>query len=242
MALLTENDSLKLDAIAQDFNAEIKELSWDTMEAMRNWPSNKQLEIAGPENRLQAMTFTGNDVPDRYLVRTPRGGALPRSQAAELQKINDVWTAASASGKPLPLEWYVNSLNAGKMQDIPSSIGDIQLHKAELENIVMVQTGEPVPVSESDDHAKHGESHRAFQIPLRQLADMGDPEAAKQNAILEAHIQEHLQIAEGSLQQTGSGIPPEGPVGPSLPPQNLPTGQGMPQVPQAPQLPSLPEA
>lgn len=238
MALLTENDSLKLDAIAQDFNAEIKELAWDTMEAMRNWPSNKHLEIAGPEGQLQAMTFTGNDVPDRYLVRTPRGGALPRSQAAELQKINDVWTASQ--GK-LPLEWYVASLNAGKMQDIPSSIGDLQLHKAEMENLLMVNTGEPIPVSEADDHQKHAESHRAFQIPLKQLADMGDDNALTQHTILENHLQEHLRMAE-QVSGMGSGGTAPSTAGPSLPPQNMPTPNGMPSVPQAPSLPTLPEA
>lgn len=235
MALLTENNVTKLDAIAQDFNLEMKETSWDTMEAMRNWPSNKSLLIAGPEDQLRSLLFAGNKVPDRYLARIPRGGSLPRSQAAELQKINDIWQASA--GK-LPLEWYITSLNAGKAQDLPPSIGDVQLHKAELENIVMMQFGEPLPVADSDDHMKHAESHRAFQVPLRTMADMGDSESARQADIMEMHLQEHLTKAQGGMEGSGSMMPAT--AGPSLPPQNLPQGGGLPDAPQAPSLPSLP--
>jgi len=92
MALLTENDALKLDPIAQGFRLQMVELSWDTMEAMRNWPSDKKMLIAGPDNQLRAVVWSQNEVPMEYLVKQPRGGSLPRSQAAELQKVNDIWT------------------------------------------------------------------------------------------------------------------------------------------------------
>src|SRR5207244_1440455 len=116
MALLSENDSLKLDPIAQDLRLGFIELSWDTMESMRNWPKEKQMEISGPDGSLRAFLFSSNTIPERYIVNAPRQGALPRSQAAELQKINDIWNAAAAIGQPLPLDWYVVSLDAGKAQ------------------------------------------------------------------------------------------------------------------------------
>jgi hypothetical protein len=177
-------------------------------------------------------------------VKMPRVGSMPRSQAAELQKINDIW--AASAGK-LPLEWYVNSLNAGKAQDLPVSLGDQQLHKAEMENILMQELKQPIPVSDSDDHMKPVESHRTAQIPWKTLADMGDPNASQVYSILEAHIQEHSQTAENVAIRNSEGMmQPQNPqmptAGPNLPPQNMPDPNGMPQVPQAPQLPTLPGA
>jgi hypothetical protein len=244
MALLTENNNIKLDAVAQDVSGTVKKLSWDTMEAMRNWLPNKKMDISGPENQVQSLLFNSKLIPGRFLVKMPRVGSMPRSQAAELQKINDIW--AASAGK-LPLEWYVNSLNAGKAQDLPVSLGDQQLHKAEMENILMQELKQPIPVSDSDDHMKHVESHRTAQIPWKTLADMGDPNASQVYSILEAHIQEHSQTAENVAIRNSEGMmQPQNPqmptAGPNLPPQNMPDPNGMPQVPQAPQLPTLPGA
>lgn len=231
MALLTENDALKLDAVAQAFNQEFKELCWDTVESMRNWPMDKEIMMAGPEDRLQAMVFSGSDIPEKYLVRMPRVGSLPRSQAAELQKITDLWTA---SGGKLPFEWYYNSLNAGKAQPLPPNLGDVQLHKAELENILLVQTGADIPPSDTDDHVKHVEVHRAFQTPMKTLATMGDEVAVKQHDALERHIQAHLEVAQKAATM---GAPT---AGPGLPPQNMPQPGGLPDVPSPAPAPTIP--
>lgn len=237
LALLNENNAMQLDPIAQELRLEMVELSWDTMEAMRNWPIDKQMLIAGPEGDLQVFLFNSNQIPNRYVVRPPRGGALPRSQAAELQKINDIW---QASGGRLPLQWYVDSLDAGSPQDIPPSPGDEQLHKAELENIAMATSLAPAPVSEADDDAKHAESHRAFQTKIRILADLGDAKAMAQVEVFETHLKEHEMSAANKASNVSAppdmGMPPG--MGTRLPPQNLPQG-GQTAVPsvQSPQVP-----
>lgn len=238
MALLTENDALKFDAIAQEFRMEITELSWDTIEAMKNWPPGKQLLIAGPEERLQAVLWETNWIPVQYVARPPRGGSLPRSQAAELQKINDIFgvirgTPMYAKDPEKWVNWYIESLNAGKPQDLPPSLGDQQAHKAELENIAMISTLETIPVAEYDDDSKHVELHRAFQVPLRALADQGDEKAARQVEVLEIHIREHLATAE---REAANIKPPAQMAGnPNVPP----TPGGMSD--QAGSLPTLPQ-
>jgi hypothetical protein len=245
MALLTENDSLKLDPIAQELRMQFVELSWDTMEAMRNWPKDKQMEIAGPNGALRSFLFDKNEIPDRYLVTSPRQGALPRSQAAELQKINDVWNAAAAIGKPLPLDWYVQSLNAGKMQDLPASLANVSKHKAELENIVMFHTHEAVPVSPEDDDLAHGEIHRAFQQQMAAMRDQGDESAGKVYDAIEAHMQEHLASAQDTTQGPPSaGAGPEvtgGPQGsqPGSASTGRPPDPGSLSLPNPPQLPNV---
>jgi len=243
MALLSENDAMKLDPIAQETRLEFVELCFDTMEAMRNWKPDKQIMIAGPEGQLQAHLFNANVIPPKYMVRPPRGGALPRSQAAELQKINDIWQASRNTPTPLSLEWYIESLNSGKAQDLPPSLGDQQAHKAELENIAMVSSLVPAPVAEYDDDPRHVEIHRAFQVPLRALADLGDESAAQKVEVLETHIREHLGSAEaeaGNIRPPEEMMPTTGnPQQGFRPPANT---EGIPDAPSLPSIPGLPES
>lgn len=240
LALLTENDSLKLDPIAQEFRAEMVEQCWDTMECMRNWPPSKEILIAGPESRLQATQFNSNIIPARYLVKIPRGGALPRSQASELQKINDIWGADKASKMPiLDLDWYVASVNAGKPQALPPNQGDQQGHMAELENVAMLMSGHSAPVHEYDDDVKHIEHHRIAEMHAQPLADQGDSVAMKQVETLEIHIQEHEQNAAKKGGQTPgqSNAVPAAPFATMGSPQQ---GQRPPGPnPAIPQLPTL---
>lgn len=206
MALLTENDSLKLDPIGREFGQEMDQLCWDTMELMRFWPEEKRMMILGPQGRLESFIFQNSKIPAQYLVRRPEGGSLPRSQAAEIQKINDIWAASAGN---LPLSWYIDSLNAGKPQPIPPSLQDSHKHKAELENLIILSTGQAPPVAPYDDHAVHVETHRSEQMESQTRFDMGDVEALQEVEAFEAHINEHEQMAMTTgpqLQQANAGI------------------------------------
>lgn len=225
MALLSENDSLKLDPIAHELRIAMVDLCWDTMELMRFWPREKQMDIAGPDNQLRSFVFSSNQIPKRYLVNIARQGSLPRSQAAELQKINDIWNAAASIGQPLTLDWYVQSLNAGKAQKLPASLTNVSKHKAELENIVMLHTKEVVPVSPEDDDMAHAQIHGAFKQQFDEMAMAGDENAHIVASKIEQHRQMHLQSAEqkagqgaggpgGDTTQGGTGIQP-GSMGPT---------------------------
>jgi hypothetical protein len=163
------------------------------MELMRNWPSDKRMNIIGPEGKLKNYLFDSNKIPVNYIVKPPRGGALPRSQAAEIQKINDIW--AASAGK-LPLTWYIESLNQGKAQDLPPAIGDSDTHKAELENIIIEQTSQAPPVAPYDDDGKHVEIHRAAQMETQTRLDAGDESAQATVEAYEQHILEHEASAK----------------------------------------------
>lgn len=215
MALLSENDALKLDPIAQDFAVVMDELCWDTMEQMRNWPADKKMEILGPDGRLETFLFNAANIPERYIVKRPHGGALPRSQAAEIQKINDIWTASQGR---LPLTWYVDSLNAGKPMNIPPSIGDSDAHKAELENVIIQNTMQAPPVAPYDDDLKHVEIHRTAQMEAQSRLDLGDFSAQPEVDAFEQHIQEHEASAAAN----------------QVPPLTPPMGGMMPQPGAAP--------
>jgi hypothetical protein len=227
MALLTENDALKLDPIGQSFREVMEDLCWDTLELMRNWPRGKRMDIEGPKGRVDELVFDANDIPARYLLKRTNEGSMPRSQAAEIQKINDIWAAA---GGKLPLTWYVESLNAGKPQAIPASIGDADAHRAELENTVILNTLQAPPVAPYDDDELHVNVHRQAQMEAQTRVDMGDEDAQALVDTFEMHILEHEESARTNAIVTppaGAMVPQ--PSTPAPEPGGHPLGSGMPE-------------
>jgi hypothetical protein len=170
------------------------------------------------------------------MVKPAKGGTLPRSQAAEIQKIADLWNAAAVSGavgrNPAAwLRWYKQSLDAGKAQDLPEmDLSDEQRHKAALENVVMVRTGQVLPVAPFDDAVVHDEEHREIELRLSEAAALGDEHAVQVLPIIQQHRELHVQQAQQNaaqnapLQQQQQGQPQQpgepgaGPGG-AVPPQ-----------------------
>ena len=221
IALESENDADKLDPIAKDFKLGIADLSRDSLEAMRNWPEGKLLLIAGEDDRLEALTFSRSEIPSPFMVKPPKGSSIPRSQGAELQKINDLWQAAYQSGvvaaNPAAwLEWYKDSLDQGKALPMPAqSLEQQQRHKAALENVVMVRTGQPLPVAPYDDPQSHMAEHAAETNRLSE-ALIEAPDDQQLQAGLQA-LQQHSMAHEQAAAATAPPVlPPTG--GPPSPP------------------------
>jgi hypothetical protein len=150
-------------------------------------------------------------------VQIAKGAAAPRSQAAELKKIEDIFNAALTSGQPLPISWLVDSLNAKEALDLPDAPADGQTDKAQLENHLML-LGDDVPVAYYDPPLVHIPIHREGQIQAELSGDVATWQR------IEAHVQEHLLAA----QENAAKIAP--------PPQQLSPGQdqSQSQPPQAP--------
>lgn len=230
MALISENDSQKLNPIAQRFKLGIADLGRDTFEAMRNWPDGKQLLIAGEDDTLQTVVFERAMLPAAYYVRPAKGGTLPRSQASEIQKIADLWNAATVAGVVAQapqawIEWYKSSLDEGTSDELPRmDQTNEQRHKAALENIVMVRTGQPVPVAPYDDPQVHIPEHDDELMNLQSAADYGDTDVASAIQAIEAHKQMHLQMAQQNAAQMQATAPPA---------PGVPGDGGQPFVPPA---------
>ncbi len=213
LVLLRENDADKIDPIAAEIKLGIAELTYDSIEAMRNWPPDKMLMIAGEDDTLEVFTFGNVKLPAEYMVKPAKGGTQLRSQGAELQKITDIWNAAMAVRQPLPLSWYVESLEAGKAQEIPDTMGDEQRHKAALENLALA-AGQDVPVAEYDDHAVHAEEHTEEQLEWQQLAVQGHPNAEAIVQAFQRHKESHLEQAQANA---ATAPPPPQPGLPAAP-------------------------
>ena len=216
MALISENDAVKLEPVAQDFRLGVAEVVRDTIELMRQWPAGKQLLIADPGSaagHLRSAAFDAKkSIPSAFLVRPAPGGALPRSQAAEIQKIVDVvnYAATVGAAQQNPTAWldfYVHSLNAGELQALPPDPSGSQIHKAALENGLMASNLVVLPVADYDDPNVHVPEHRSAQADASIAAEAGDVQAIRLVQVLEQHIQLHEAQGEANA-QTAPGVPP----------------------------------
>lgn len=215
LALLRENDATKIDPIAADIKLGLVEVTYDSIEAMRNWPPDKQLMVVGEDDALKVFNFGEVDLPAEYMVKPAKGGTQLRTLGAELQKIQDIWQAGLAVGRLDLLDWYVDSLEAGKAQELPESPQYEQRHIAALENALLSQ-GQQVPVAPFHDPNVHVPEHRSEQDEWMQMAAQGDERAQQVVMVFEQHIQEHLVAAQ---QNAASAPPQSGPPDAQQPPQ-----------------------
>jgi hypothetical protein len=202
LAQQLQADATKFDPIVQEFQLGIADVGRDTYEAMRQWGPQKQLLLAGDDGRLQALEFNATEIPAGFKVRPAKGASLPRSQAAEIQKITDLWNAAVVCGLVVQaaqdwIDWYKRSLDAGMAEELPQRDQSTeQRHKAALENVVMLRTGQPLPVSDYDNVQIHVDEIDTALMDAQQRLELGDPNAAAQVQALAAHREMHLAQAQ----------------------------------------------
>jgi hypothetical protein len=224
LTLLKEQDRKKIGPVEDRLALGLIDVACDSLEAMRNWPQRKLLMIEGENEKLKVLEFTGSQIPTLYLAAPAKGEAGPHSPAAELAKVNEVWAARLALGPPnfRWLTWYVESLTAGKMLDIPDDdqAATEHVHKAALENVAMSHTGQPVPVAPYDNHELHVAEHVEEQVQQGTLAAAGDPAADQAVQAIELHKQMHLQAVQQQAAVAGPAPPPALPA--AGPPATVP--------------------
>lgn len=200
LAKLSEADQVKRNRIRTERKAAICQLVEDSVYDIKTyWGPDKHLMLAGDEGKIEAHTFDATKIPTGYIVQPAKGTVKPRSQAAELQKVEDLWHAAlNAGAVPLRpdvwLKWYADSLDAGEALDLPDSPGDVHAEKAERENHQLLSGDGPMPeVSEYDPIAVHLPIHRKAQIEAEQSLDAGAWDRAAE------HIQAHEMAEEEKI-------------------------------------------
>lgn len=201
LALLAENESVKRQVISKEHALAKGRLVEDSLWFIRQfWGPDKQIMLTGDDDRVQAELFNATKIPAFYIVRTAKGAAKPRSQAADLTKIDNIWTAGVNAlvvqqNGPAWVRWYYDSLNAGEPLELPEDPGNEQADKAQLENHLLAM-GQPVDVAYYDPIQIHLPFHRDAQV----AADMAGEAAVV--AAIEQHIQQHLQMEQQkSMQQ-----------------------------------------
>lgn len=197
-ALLAEQDDRRVGPVLKSVRLELGKLAKIYVCGMRTyWLPQKQIDISGedPDGLLDSFLFDSSKLPPEVYVKVGKGAPLPTSQAAEAQKIFDVFDRSISSGQPQPIEWLVDSLQAGKMEPLPKKEPQMQLDRADLENSLMAH-GTPVQVQPYDDDEMHVQRHRLVQEALSFV-----PAMQQIVQMVEQHIQDHLASSQAKQQQ-----------------------------------------
>lgn len=231
LALLQDQEASKRSTIRSDQQqATVKLVEFALLDIAKYWPESKQVLVAGGnENELQAREFSKSIIPPLYIIRAARGSAKPRSQAAQLQLVADIWNAAIASlavqQDPLAwMQWLKDSYESGEPLALPSPPIDHQVEKARRENHALLN-GEVPAVAYWDNIALHLPIHRDAED---QAVVAGDIESLKR---IEQHVAEHRQVAAENAQTVAQQSVPPTPSGMAPPP---PVGMPTPTGPQPP--------
>jgi hypothetical protein len=198
LALRAEKDQVKIDPLREDFQmgvAVLTELSlWDVR---RYWPRDKLIAVSGEEDYAEAVNFEAAKLPEFFMTQLAEG-VKPRTQAAEIQLVADLWAAdqanvAATGGQQPPqldLEWLAASNKAGKALPFPDSDKDVHGDKARWENSTMLETGEVPEPMYYDPIQIHLPAHRQAQVEA-EMADNLDLVDT-----IEQHLQLHFKVAD----------------------------------------------
>jgi hypothetical protein len=208
LALLHDQETGKRTATRKAYQSGITRLIEDSVYDMRKWwGHDKQILLDAEEDRVDAEVFNATRIPDFFIVRAAPGSAKPRSQGAEIQKIESIWQAALGCGAVVAdphrwVQWYRDSLEAGQALALPEAPNDEHEHKAELENRLLAQ-GHMVEVAYYDPPQVHIPEHREAQVEAEMANDM------QAVAAFEHHIQAHLAMATQVAQQQAAHEAPQ---------------------------------
>jgi hypothetical protein len=197
LALLNENEAGKRSTILTSHKRSIARLIEDSVwDIRRYWPAEKTILVAGDEGQISQQVFQKSKVPDFYVVKVAKGAPLPRSQAAELSKLDAIWSAATGTGvADAPgqnekwVRWYAASLDAGIAQELPELESDSQAEVAAFENFLMVEQQTVPAPAEYDLAPVHIPIHREAQDHARAAGDEQTYERIQQ------HIEQSVEMA-----------------------------------------------
>lgn len=212
LALLNENESVKRSVIlGQHQQAVGNALVCSVNDIQRYWPDQKRLRVSGPDGSIQEQAFSKSSIPVFFQVKVETGAPTPRSEAAELKKVDAIWAAATECGLTVRdpdrwTRWYRQSLDAKEALPLPEVEQDSQQQMAEFENFMMVDQQQEVAAADYDLPAVHIPVHREAQDQARAA---GDLEAFQR---LQRHIDQSVAVQQANaarvaaMQQTPSPL------------------------------------
>lgn len=227
LALLNENEAVKRSTILHEHKAAISRVVQHGVHDIRKfWPEQKQILVTGEDDRIAQQVFLKARIPDFFVVKTAKGSAAPRSQGAELKKIDTIWAAIETSGLAATnpakyIDWFVKSLNANEALELPEVESDAQTDMAKFENFLMLDEGIDVEPADYDLLPAHIPEHREAQ---NQARASGDLEAYRR---IETHVQKSIALVQANAAKVAAAqavpspfaAPPSpGPPAPALAP------------------------
>lgn len=198
LTLLKESESVKRQPVQRERARALREIHEHVVyDIKKYWGHEKQIVLAGEDDRIDAFLFDATKIPALFIIRPAKGTAKPRSQGAELTKIDQLWQAAQVAGvvqqNPQAwVDWYKESLEQGQALELPDMGGmDVHAMKAELENHKLREGDTAnVIVADYDPISVHLPIHRDAQIKAEEAGEVATWQA------LSAHIADHERMEQ----------------------------------------------
>ena len=211
LATLNDNETSKRAVIIRDHRKQIARLvELSIYDIERYWPETKQILVAGEDDQISRLAFSKKTIPTFFIAKVAAGAPEPRSQGAELKKVDAVWAAlvqawVAVGNGPAYAQWYWDCIQAGKLLDLPEAMSDTQSDLAKLENELMLGGTQP-QVMDYDNLNTHLPIHREAEDQARAQGDV------MLLARIIRHIQDHQQVAQQNIMQaqaTAAGQQPD---------------------------------
>ena len=255
LSLLKESETRKLDSITHGSQQVIMDLTEDTVyDIKKYWGKDKTIMVAGGSDELESFQFDTTPMQEVfYRLEIAKGAAKPRTQAARLQLVADLWTAALNSGLVMQnpqawWEWLQQSNEAGEPVPAPSHQPDYNQIYAGYA-VQMIARGEFPPLLDYCDPmivipvVRELQTHAALAGNEKTRADCESFLAAL-STVKQAQSQlqalNQLPTGAGAAQAMMQEVPgangaPNGASAgaPSAPPGTIPIGGPPPSGPQS---------
>lgn len=200
LALLNDNETSKRARILRDHRRQIARLvELGVYDIRKYWPSEKHILVAGKEDQIARVLFEKAGIPDFYMAKVAAGAPAPKSQGALLKMVDAIWAAAVQAWVAVNdgnewVQWYFDSIKAGKPLDLPSAKSNTQKELAYLENDQMFD-GQLPQVMDYDVLPVHLVVHREAEDQARAAGDMQTVQ------LITLHIEQHIQQAQANAAQ-----------------------------------------
>jgi hypothetical protein len=193
LAMLNDNETSKRARTFRDHRRQIGTLvELGIYDIRKYWPEEKQILVGGVESKIESATYKRSQVPDFYMVEVAAGAPAPRSQGALIKMLDAIWAAAvqawvAVNDGQAWIEWYSESIKAGKPLDLPGA------HVGHAEGARLLREpadaeGEQPQVQDYDILPQHLPVHREAQDQARAAGDLETYQR------LVAHIQDHIDV------------------------------------------------
>lgn len=152
---LLEMDESRMAAVFSSWEAGIERLAKMMLEiAKTHYPDQKTLSIIGQNMEIEFIDFKGADLYGNYDVRVQSGSSLPQSKTARQQLLLEMHKNGLLEDKAMVLRL----LDIGQMPEYwDETYRDV--HRAKLENRLILQEGRWFAPNDYDDHVTHIREH-----------------------------------------------------------------------------------
>lgn len=219
-----EQDKTKLNPIIDDFQRNVDRLTELSIYDMRRyWSPKKLMALAGEEQVAEVVAFNAQKLPTFFLLEQAES-ARPRTEAAELQIVQDLYQDSLATTAPLPIQWKLDSIKAGRALDLPEEPTDVQERKARWQNDQLAES-QPVQAMDWDEPSVHVPIHNELRIECEiagrmDLVALVSQHIDEDEAIAAARQQQMIEAAQAAQMQAdpSQAQPPAPQPAPAAPP------------------------